>query len=228
MPFLFFDPTVIFLIPAFILMIWAQSSVKGAFNRYSKVRSVTNFTGASLAKFLMESAGIYDVGIERIPGKLSDHFDPKAKVVRLSTYDDNSVAALGVAAHEIGHVIQDHNRYFPLVIRNTIVPVANIGSNLGWILALMGFFFSFPNLILIGIWFYLAAVAFTLITLPVELDASKRAIKLLEVNVSMPESELNGVKRVLRAAAMTYVAAVLASIGNLLRLIFLYNMMDER
>ncbi len=228
MPFFFFDPTMIFLIPAIILMIWAQSAVKGAFNKYSRVRSTTNFTGASLAKFLMESAGIYDVGIEKIPGKLSDHFDPKAKVVRLSTYDDNSVAALGVAAHEIGHVIQNHNRYFPLIIRNTIVPVANIGSNLGWILAIIGLFFAAPNLILIGIWFYLAAVAFTLITLPVELDASKRAIKLLEVNVSMPEDELYGVKKVLRAAAMTYVAAVLASIGNLLRLLFLYNMMDER
>jgi Zn-dependent membrane protease YugP len=228
MPFFFFDPTIIFLIPAIILMIWAQSAVQGAFNRYSKIRSTTNFTGATLAKFLMDSAGIYDVGIEKIPGNLSDHFDPRSKVVRLSTYDSNSVAALGVAAHEIGHVIQHHEHYFPLVIRNTIVPVANIGSNLGWILALAGFFFYTPNLILAGIWLYLAAVAFTLITLPVELDASRRAIKLLEINVSMPEDELYGVKKVLRAAAMTYVAAVLASIGNLLRLIFLYNMMDER
>jgi hypothetical protein len=176
----------------------------------------------------MSSAGIYDVKVEKIPGKLSDHFDPKSKVVRLSTYDDNSVAALGVAAHEIGHVIQHHNHYFPLVLRNAIVPVANIGSNLGWVLAIAGMFFAFPKLILVGIWFYLAAVVFTLITLPVELDASRRAIKLLETNVSMPEEELYGVKKVLRAAALTYVAAVLASIGNLLRLLFLYNMMDER
>ena len=228
MPFFFFDPTMIFLIPAILLMIWAQSAVNGAFRRFSKIRSTTNFTGATLAKFLMDSAGIYDVGIEKIPGNLSDHFDPRSKVVRLSTYDSNSVAALGVAAHEVGHVIQYHEHYFPLVIRNAIVPVANIGSNLGWILALAGFFFYTPNLILAGIWLYLAAVAFTLITLPVELDASRRAVKLLEVNISMPEDELYGVKKVLRAAAMTYVAAVLASIGNLLRLIFLYNMMDER
>jgi Zn-dependent membrane protease YugP len=228
MPFFFFDPTMIFLIPAILLMIWAQTAVNGAFSKYSKVRSTTNFTGATLAKFLMDSAGIYDIGIEKIPGNLSDHFDPRSKVVRLSTYDSNSVAALGVAAHEIGHVIQHHEHYFPLVIRNAIVPVANIGSNLGWLLALVGLLFYTPNLILAGIWLYLAAVAFTLITLPVELDASRRAIKLLEVNVSMPEDELYGVKKVLRAAAMTYVATVLASIGNLLRLIFLYNMVDER
>ncbi|MBO8160289.1 MAG: zinc metallopeptidase [Thermosipho sp. (in: Bacteria)] len=219
----FFDPSFIILIPGLILAIIAQTYVQERFNKYSKISSSLNMTGAELAKFMLESAGIYDVRIERIPGKLSDHYDPNAKVVRLSssTYDSNSVAALGVVAHEIGHAIQHATKYVPLVIRNGIAPVVSITSNLSWILFIAGFLFFNIALIRIGVLLFSLAVIFTLITLPVEFDASKRAVKILSTNIMMPPNELNGVKQVLSAAAMTYVAGTLMAILQLIRMLFL-------
>jgi hypothetical protein len=176
---------------------------------------------------MLESAGLYDIRIEKIPGKLSDHYDPRNKVVRLSssTYNSNSVASLGVVAHEIGHAIQHANGYVPLVIRNGIAPVVSITSNLSWILFIVGFLFFNIALIRIGIFLFSFAVIFSFITLPVEFDASRRAVKILGSNLLMPPSELEGVKQVLNAAAMTYVAGTLMAILQLLRMIFLAGLL---
>jgi len=220
---LFFDPSFIILIPGLILALIAQIYVQERFNRYSRIKSSLNMTGAELAKFMLESAGLYNIRIERIPGKLSDHYDPKNKVVRLSnsTYDSSSVASLGVVAHEIGHAIQHAKGYVPLVVRNGIAPVVSITSNLSWILFIIGFLFFNIALIRIGIILFSFAVIFSLITLPVEFDASRRAVKILGSNLLMPPSELEGVKQVLNAAAMTYVAGTLMAILQLLRMLFL-------
>ncbi|MBO8140031.1 MAG: zinc metallopeptidase [Thermosipho sp. (in: Bacteria)] len=219
----FFDPSFIILIPGLILALIAQIYVQERFNRYSRIKSSLNMTGAELAKFMLESAGLYNIRIERIPGKLSDHYDPKNKVVRLSnsTYDSSSVASLGVVAHEIGHAIQHAKGYVPLVVRNGIAPVVSITSNLSWILFIIGFLFFNIALIRIGIILFSFAVIFSLITLPVEFDASRRAVKILGSNLLMPPSELEGVKQVLNAAAMTYVAGTLMAILQLLRMLFL-------
>jgi len=219
----FFDPSFIILIPGLILALIAQIYVQERFNRYSRIKSSLNMTGAELAKFMLESAGLYNIRIERIPGKLSDHYDPKNKVVRLSnsTYDSSSVASLGVVAHEIGHAIQHAKGYVPLVVRNGIAPVVSITSNLSWILFIIGFLFFNIALIRIGIILFSFAVIFSLITLPVEFDASRRAVKILGSNLLMPPSELEGVKQVLNAAAMTYVAGTLMAILQFLRMLFL-------
>lgn len=224
---LFFDPSFIILIPGLILALIAQFYVQERFNRYSRIKSSLNMTGAELAKFMLESAGLYDIRIEKIPGKLSDHYDPRNKVVRLSssTYNSNSVASLGVVAHEIGHAIQHANDYVPLVIRNGIAPVVSITSNLSWILFIVGFLFFNIALIRIGIFLFSFAVIFSFITLPVEFDASRRAVKILGSNLLMPPSELEGVKQVLNAAAMTYVAGTLMAILQLLRMIFLAGLL---
>lgn len=224
---LFFDPSFIILIPGLILALIAQFYVQERFNRYSRIKSSLNMTGAELAKFMLESAGLYDIRIEKIPGKLSDHYDPRNKVVRLSssTYNSNSVASLGVVAHEIGHAIQHANGYVPLVIRNGIAPVVSITSNLSWILFIVGFLFFNIALIRIGIFLFSFAVIFSFITLPVEFDASRRAVKILGSNLLMPPSELEGVKQVLNAAAMTYVAGTLMAILQLLRMIFLAGLL---
>ena len=225
-----FDPTIIILIPAFLLALWAQILVSSTFNRYSRVKSTTGYTGFELARRLLESAGIYDVSIEYISGRLTDHYDPRSKVVRLSsaTYNSFSVASLGVVAHEIGHAIQHAQNYAPLVIRNAMAPVVTFGSNLAWILFLIGLIFFSPFLVKLGIIFFILVVIFTLITLPVEIDASRRALKLLRESVLMPEEELKGVKKVLTAAAMTYVAAVATAILQLLRMIFIASMFGDR
>ncbi|MCD6267905.1 MAG: peptidase [Thermotoga sp. 4484_232] len=225
-----FDPTIIILIPAFLFALWAQILVSSTFSKYSKIKSTTGYTGFELARRLLESAGIYDVSIEYISGRLTDHYDPRTKVVRLSsaTYNDFSVASLGVVAHEIGHAIQHAQNYAPLVIRNAMAPVVTFGSNLAWILFLIGLIFSSPFLIKLGIIFFILVVIFTLITLPVEIDASRRALKLLRESVLMPEEELRGVKKVLTAAAMTYVAAVATAIFQLLRMIFIASIFGDR
>jgi len=179
--------------------------------------------GAQLARFILDSAGLYDVKIETIPGSLTDHYDPRTKVVRLSqsTYSSESIAALGVVAHEIGHAIQHANNYAPLVIRNAIAPVAQFSSNLAWIFFIIGLITGAFGLAQFGIYLFVAVVAFSLITLPVEFNASSRAIKILQTNLAMPQEELKGVKSVLGAAAMTYVAATLMAILQLLRMIFI-------
>ena len=227
---LFYDPTFILLIPAFLLALWAQILVSSTFSKYSKYRSITGLNGYTLARHLLSSKGIYDVDIEMISGTLSDHYDPRKKVVRLSqsTYSSDSVAALGVVAHEIGHVIQHAENYFPLVIRNAMVPIASVGSSLAWIIFLMGLLFLSPFMMRLGIVLFSLAVLFTLLTLPVEIDASNRALKLLRSTVAMPEEELKAVKKVLTAAALTYVAATAIAILQLLRMLILAGIFGER
>lgn len=219
----FFDPTFIILIPGLLLAFIAQAYVQERFSRYSKVPSLLNMTGAQLAKYMLESAGLYNVKIEKIPGHLTDHYDPRTKVVRLSdaTYNSNSIAALGVVAHEIGHAIQHARHYVPLVIRTGIAPVVSFASNLSWILFIAGFIFMNIALIRIGVLLFSLAVIFSLITLPVEFDASNRAVKILRTNLMMPPSELEGVKKVLGAAAMTYVAGTLMAFLQLLRMLLI-------
>lgn len=224
----FYDPTFILLIPALLLALWAQIMVQSNFSRYSQVRSRVGMTGAELARFILDSAGLYDVKIESIPGSLTDHYDPRSKVVRLSqaTYGSDSIAALGVVAHEIGHAIQHANNYVPIVIRNAIAPIASFSSNLAWIFFIIGLVTGAIGLAQFGILLFLAVVLFSLITLPVEFDASRRAMKILERNLMMPKDELKGVGAVLSAAAMTYVAATLMAILQLVRMILITRSRD--
>ncbi|OAA30908.1 peptidase [Kosmotoga arenicorallina S304] len=226
---LFWDPTFIFLIPAIILAIWAQSLVQQRFYRYSRINSSFGLNGAELARRLLDSAGLFEVKIESIPGRLSDHYDPRTRVVRLSsaTYNSHSIAALGVVAHEIGHAIQHKEKYVPLEIRNVFAPVASFGSGFSWIIFLMGLLFWSPALMKFGILLFLLVVLFTLITLPVELNASKRARILLN-RMGMPEKELTAVDQVLNAAAMTYVASVAMALLQLLRMIFISGLFGDR
>lgn len=212
---------VLLLVPA-VLSLFAQISVKSTFVKYSKIRNSRGLTGAQTAKMIMQISGIRDVQIEPVGGSLTDHYDPRNKKLRLSesVYDKNSVAALGVAAHEMGHAIQHQIGYGPLGLRSTLVPVANIGSRLGPAMIIAGVAISnFAFLINIGILLFCGAVAFYLITLPVEFNASLRALRTLEENNILTSDELKGAKKVLRAAAMTYVASALTAIFTLIRLI---------
>lgn len=225
---MYYDPTFILLLPALLLAIWAQVMVQSNFSKYSQVKSRLEMTGAELARFILDASGLYDVRIEMIPGTLTDHYDPRAKVVRLSqaTYGSQSIAALGVVAHEIGHAIQHAKNYTPIVIRNAIAPVASFSSNLAWIFFIIGIFTGALGLAKFGIFLFLIVVLFSLLTLPVEFDASRRALKILSSNLMMPNDELKGVKSVLSAAAMTYVAATLMAILQLLRMILIARSRD--
>ena len=225
-PFGYFDPTYILLIIGAVLSMIASAKVKGTFNRYKNVRSMSNMTGAEAAGVLLNNAGIYDVSIEHIRGELSDHYDPRNKVLRLSdsTYASTSVAAIGVAAHECGHAIQHQEGYAPLKFRSALVPLANFGSKMGIPIILLGVLLSFNNtLIQVGIWVFALAVLFQLVTLPVEINASKRATLLVEKYGILGGQETQQCKQVLRAAAYTYVAAAAASVLSLLRLVLLYG-----
>jgi len=219
----FFDSSFIILIPALIISVWAQFKVSSTFEKYSRFGSSRGCTGAQVARILLDSHGLNDIPVELTPGRLSDHYDPRRRVMRLSqeVYYGNSVASIGVAAHETGHAIQHKDRYAPLVIRNSIVPVANFGSNASWILLLLGMILGLKGLVTIGILFFTAAVVFQIVTLPVEFNASNRALKILESKGLLYGDELRGAKSVLSAAAMTYVAAALTSIAELARLIFI-------
>ncbi|HEW90955.1 MAG TPA: zinc metallopeptidase [Thermotogaceae bacterium] len=221
-----FDPTFILLIPAILLAAWAQIQVSSTFSKYSRYRSSLGMTGAQVARMLLDSTGLYNVEIEMISGSLTDHYDPRAKVIRLSktTYSSQSVAAIGVIAHEIGHAIQHKENYVPLILRNAVVPVASIGSSLSWIIFIIGLLFFNPALIRFGIILFSLAVLFTIITLPVELNASKRALKLLRNNLLLPEQEVTAAKKVLNAAALTYVASMAMALLQLLRMIFIAGM----
>ena len=223
------DPTYIIIVPAIILTIYAQIKVQSTFNKYLKIESVSRETGFSVARKLLDSNGLYSIPIEVAPGRLSDHYDPISKVVRLSSdvYYGSSLASISVAAHEIGHAIQHNTGYAPLMIRHRLFKVANIGSNLSWVLILAGMFFAMSKLILLGIIFFTAAVAFQVITLPVEFNASSRALVLLERNGILSREEVKGSRKVLDAAALTYVAAALTSILELVRLIAIYNRNDD-
>lgn len=213
----------ILVVPALLLSVFAQIMVKSTFSKYSKKMSQRNITGTQAASFLLKVNGITDVKLGRIKGNLTDHYDPSDKTLRLSdsTYNSTSIAAIGVAAHETGHAIQHAKKYGPLNFRRFLVPVANIGSQLGPWLAVLGIIMSFPILIDVGIILFSGAVLFYLITLPVEFNASSRALKILKQNQVLSDEELKGVKKVLSAAAMTYVASALVAMANFLRLVLI-------
>jgi len=213
----------ILVVPTLILSMIAQIMVKSTFSKYSHIRCSKSITGRDAALLLMKSNSINDVAVEQVRGSLTDHYDPGAKKLRLSdpVYGQPSIAAVGVAAHETGHAIQHARKYGPLVLRSTLVPVANIGSSFGPWMAIAGIFLSIPILINIGIIFFGAAVCFYVITLPVEFNASSRALAILKSGNVLTAEELNGVKKVLTAAALTYVASALTAVMSLLRLILL-------
>lgn len=222
----YYDPTMIFALIGLAISLMASFRVNTTFNKYSRVRSYSGMTGAMAAERILHSQGIYDVRIEHVSGKLSDHYDPRSKVLRLSdsTYNNNSVAAVGVAAHECGHAIQHARGYAPLSIRSALVPLANIGSNLGYILVIIGLLFTSNTgsvMITIGLIAFSMAVLFQLVTLPVEFNASGRAMTLLEQQGILGGEELKHTRKVLGAAAMTYVAAAATSILQLVRLIII-------
>ncbi len=222
--FWFWDPTFFLLIPAFLLTIYAQFAVKGAYNKWSKVRSSAGINGAQVATSLLQKNGIFDVDVEEVQGTLSDHYDSRHKKLRLSSdvYHGTSLASLAVAAHETGHAIQHSKQYAPLNIRQAIFPVANIGSTWGIWLFIAGLFFSsFSFLMDIGIVLFTGAVLFQIVTLPVEFNASSRALAQLTTGGYLRTDEINGAKKVLNAAALTYVAAAAMSILQLLRLLIL-------
>lgn len=215
------NPGIIVIIAAFILGMIARSRVNSTFNQYSKVRNGLGLTGASMARSILDNYGLANIGIEQVQGKLTDHYDPRSKSLRLSSavFGSDSVAAIGIAAHEAGHAVQHAMGYTPLKFRTALVPVANIGSQMLFPLLLGGFFFRMTNLIYIGIALYSAALLFQLVTLPVEFNASARAVQWLEKERGFPPSDVAGVKKVLTAAAMTYVASALAAIGQMLWLL---------
>jgi hypothetical protein len=223
---MFFDPLyLVFALPGLLLGLYARSRVKGNFNKYSKVRTARNVTGAEVARQLLDAQGLYDVAVEETQGFLSDHYDPRSKVLRLSpdVYRTPSIAAAGVAAHEMGHALQDAGGYFPLQIRSALVPAAQFGSSLAPWLFIGGFLLNITGLAWAGVIMFAAAVLFTLVTLPVEFDASARAKRLLVSNGVLIGDELDGVNKVLGAAAWTYVAAAVSAIGTLLYYILLLS-----
>ena len=224
----FYDPTYILVIIGVLLSMGAQYMINSRFKKYSKVRSMRSVTGSQAADAILRTQGIFDVRIEHCSGHLSDHYDPKNKVLRLSdsTYNSTSVAAIGVAAHECGHAIQHARGYVPVRLRSTFVPVANIGSYASWILIIIGLLFSGSSsqlFLTAGIVCFAATVLFHIITLPVEFNASSRAIKVLEGNGILYGDEIKGARKVLGAAALTYVASAATAILQLLRLIILYG-----
>lgn len=224
-----YDPTYLLAILGLILTLLASAKVNSTFRKYQKVRTRSGLTGAMAAERVLHRCGIYDVAIERVSGNLTDHYDPRSKKLRLSdsTYNSASVAAICVAAHECGHAIQDQVHYGPLVLRSTLVPIANFGSTLSWPIFLAGLLFSFRPLLTAGIVLFLLAVLFQLVTLPVEFNASSRALDILESSGMLTENELRGGRKVLKAAAMTYVAALASSLLQLLRLIILARGRDR-
>ena len=223
---MYFDPTYFLVLIGVVLSLLASGKVKSTFSRYSQVRNSRGLTGAQAAEQVLHTAGIYDVRIEHIGGNLTDHYDPRTKVLRLSdsVYGQTSVAAVGVAAHECGHAIQHARGYAPLKLRSTLVPVANFGAKLAWPLIIFGLFIRGESSIILinaGIIAFLAAVVFQLVTLPVEFNASNRAIRMLADSGMMYGEEIKGAKKVLSAAALTYVASAATAILQLLRILIL-------
>lgn len=215
-----FDPSyILFMAPAFILMLVVQWYVKSAYKKWGQVSARSRVSGAQAAQRLIQRGGLYDVQIEAIRGNLTDHYDPRQKVLRLSqsVYQSNSIAALAIAAHELGHAMQDRDNYFPLRFRAALIPAVNIGSYLGWILIIIGLLLRFTELSWLGVVIFSAGALFALATLPVELNASARAKQLLvETGLIVGDDEMRGVNNVLNAAAMTYVAALITAVLQLL------------
>ena len=226
---LYFDPTMILALLGLILTMIASAGVNSTFAKYNKVRCMRGMTGAEAAQQVLHAAGIFDVQIRHVRGNLTDHYDPRNKTLNLSdsTFSSNSVAAVCVAAHECGHAVQDQKKYGPLVLRSTLVPLANFGSQLSWPVFIAGLIFSLQPLVMAGIILFSLAVLFKLVTLPVEFNASSRALRILEDTGMLGSQEMTGAKKVLRAAAMTYVAALASSLLQLLRLILLSRRNDR-
>lgn len=217
------DPTYILVIIGALICAAASSNVNSTYRKYSSVRNVQGYTSQQVAQWILNSAGIYDVRIERIRGDLTDHYSPEEKVLRLSdtVYGSTSVAAIGVAAHECGHAIQHQVDYVPLKIRSSLVPVTNIGASFSWPLLLLGLILGLPGLARAGVILFTVVVVFQLVTLPVEFDASGRAMKILKRDNILLGDELNGAGNVLKAAAMTYVASLFSSVLQLFRLLLI-------
>ncbi len=208
-----------FMLPAFILMMAVQWYVQSAYKRWSQIPARSRMTGAEAAERLISAGALYGVRVEGVEGNLTDHYDPRNKVLRLSrgVYDSNSVAALSIAAHELGHAMQDNEGYYPLRLRSLMVPAVNIGSNLGWILIMVGIFMQLTQVAWFGVLIFSGGALFALATLPVEFNASARARKMLtDSGLIVGQDEENGVKKVLNAAAMTYVAALITAVLQLL------------
>ena len=225
---MFFDETYLILIPAMIFALFAQINVKSTFNKYSRKNNARGLTGAEIARQILDANGLYNVRIEHISGSLTDHFSPNENVVRLSddVYGKSTIASAGVAAHEVGHAIQHSVGYAPIKIRNAIIPVTQIGSSISMPIFIIGIALSFKPLVTAGILLFSAVVFFQLITLPVEFNASRRALKTLESKNILEGDELKGSAKVLRAAAMTYLAALFSSLASLIRLIAISNRRD--
>lgn len=221
----YFDPTYYLVIIGAVICLIASAMVKRTYAKYSGQMNMRGITAEQAAEMILRREGINDVSIERISGNLTDRYDPRSKSLALSdtVYGSTSVAAIGVAAHECGHAIQHNRGYAPIVIRNAIVPVANIGSTLAWPMILLGLLFSFSGLITVGIILFSFAVIFQLVTLPVEFNASSRALRVLSASYILEGNELKGARKVLTAAAMTYVASAASAILSLLRLILISN-----
>ena len=228
--FIFFDPTFwIFMVPAMLIGLWAQIKVTTAYNKYKKVRVANGLTGHDAARAILNANGLQHVRIEKIAGEMTDHFDPRANVVRLSAavYDTASVAAVGIAAHECGHAVQYAHNYAPMKVRGALVGVTNFSSMFSMIFVIIGLIFASPAIAYFGVGLFALVALFQLITLPVEFNASRRAIKALEGSGAFRESELNGVDKVLTAAALTYVAALVSAVLQLLRLLVIARGSDR-
>lgn len=228
MGYYYWDPTYILVVIGAVICMIASARVKGTFNKYSQLRSMSGMNGAQVAQRVLQAAGIYDVQVRHVSGSLTDHYDPRTKTVNLSdpVYNATSVAALGVAAHECGHAIQHAKNYAPLSIRSALVPIANFGSMLAWPVILIGLLFNTRSsglIIDIGILLFSAAVLFQLVTLPVEFDASRRALVMLRTQGILSDDELKYTRKVLKSAALTYVASAAAAILQLLRIILITN-----
>jgi len=228
---MFFDPVYfLFSLPALAFVLWAQYRVHSTYTRMSRISTYNGMSGARIARLLLDQAGLHQVPVERIPGELSDHYDPTQKVLRLSdaVYSGSTVAAAGIVAHECGHALQDQARYAPLKLRAGLVPVASIGSNLGYLVFISGLMLAFKPLALAGIVMFSMAAVFALVTLPVEFDASRRALKLLNTQQILVGDELVGARQVLHAAALTYVAALAQVLATLLYLLFQFSSLNRQ
>lgn len=222
----YFDPTYLLLIPGILLALWAQSKVQITFNKYSRVPANSGASAATVARSILDYNGLSEVPVEMVRGHLTDHYDPSAKVLRLSesVYNSSSIAAIGVAAHEAGHAIQHQVDYVPLKVRSMLVPVAQLGSNASWFLILLGIIMANQTMAQFGVILFSAAVLFQLVTLPVEYNASSRALVVLEGGGYLARDEVGGAKKVLNAAALTYLAAAIVGILQLVRLLILTRM----
>lgn len=234
MPFFYwFDWTyMVFILPAIIITMIAQVRVNSAFSKYSKIQNLRNLTGADAAQRVLATHGVSGVQIEHVAGKMTDHFDPRTNVIRLSdsVYGSTTIAAVGIAAHEAGHAVQHAQGYLPNKIRGVLVPLANVGSRVSWILIIIGLFLplQYDWVLYLGILFYALSVIFTIVTLPVEFNASKRALQTIDDTNMLMGEEYAGAKKVLSAAAMTYVAAAFTAIMSLLRLLTIANRRSSR